>query len=215
MEEKPLSEKESLALITQMINKAKDAYWDTGVSAMMWGIVIAICSLERLCELQFKYKLPFDIYWLAIIAIIPQILISMRENKKRKVRTYDEFYLDYIWMAFGITIVIMIVIINVIFNADGVKDGGFKFYDYISALFLLIYGIPTFITGAACRFSAMLFGGILCWVCCVISLFTPIKTDLILVAVSAICAWLIPGIIMQKEYKKAKKGLAESNVQGS
>jgi len=215
MEEKPLSEKESLALITQMISKAKDSYWDTGVSAMMWGIVIAICSLERLCELQFNYELPFDIYWLAMIAIIPQVVISTRENKKRKVRTYDEFYLDYIWMAFGITIMLLVVIINVIFNADGVKDGGFKFYEYNSALFLLIYGIPTFITGAACRFSAMLVGGILCWVCCVISLFTSIKIDLLLVAVSAICAWLIPGIIMQKEYKKAKKGLAESNVQGS
>src|SRR5437762_1972492 len=104
MAEENFSPEQSLKVINEMINKAKAAYWDTGVSAMMWGIVITICSVVRLSELQFNYKLPFDIYWIAVAAIIPQVLISTRENKKRTVRTYDEFYLDYIWSAFGITI---------------------------------------------------------------------------------------------------------------
>jgi len=56
--EKPLTEKESLDLIARMINKARDTCHDTGVSAMMWGGVIAICSLVRLSELQFGYELP-------------------------------------------------------------------------------------------------------------------------------------------------------------
>jgi hypothetical protein len=215
MAEENFSPEQSLKVINEMINKAKTAYWDTGVSAMMWGIVITICSVVRLSELQFNYKLPFDIYWIAVAAIIPQVLISTRENKKRTVRTYDEFYLDYIWSAFGITIMLLIVITNVIFNADGVKNGPFNFYEYIASLFLLLYGIPTFITGAACKFRSMMWGGLLCWACCIISLFTRIKIDLILTALSAVCAWFIPGIIMQKEYKKAKKELAATNVQGS
>jgi hypothetical protein len=215
MAEENFSPEQSLKVINEMISKAKGAYWDTGVSAMMWGIVIAVCSLVKLSELQFNYELPFDIYWLAMIAIIPQVIISTRENKKRTVRTYEEFYLDYIWMTFGITIMLLIVITNVIFNADGVKNGGFNFFEYIASLFLLLYGIPTFITGAACKFRSMLWGGLLCWACCIISLFTNIKIDLILTAVSAVCAWLIPGIIMQREYKKAKKELAQSDVQRS
>src|SRR4026208_1738250 len=101
-QEKSLTEKESLALIATMINKAKDSYYDTGISAMMWGIIIAVCALVRLSELQFGYHLPIDIYWLTVVALVPQLLISMREKKKRIVKTYDDAYMTYIWWAFGI-----------------------------------------------------------------------------------------------------------------
>ena len=46
-QEKKLTEQESLHLITMMINKAKESYHDTGIGAIMWGAVIALCSLVR------------------------------------------------------------------------------------------------------------------------------------------------------------------------
>ncbi len=217
-QETSLSEKESLALIAMMINKAKDSYYDTGVSAMMWGAVIAFCSLEKLAELQFGYQLPFDIYLLTIVAVIPQVFLSIRENKQRKVKSYDDTYMDYIWMGFGICIFLMILITNVVYNslepvlkhyhelAKGRTDWtDFQFAEFTMPLFLLLYGLPTFITGAACKFKPMLWGGIFCWVCCVLALFTNIKIDLLLTAASAIMAWLIPGLLMQKEYRIYKK----------
>ena len=81
-ESKTLSERESLALITQMINKAKDSYHSTGMGAMMWGAVITICSLVRLAEFHFGFRLPFDIYLLTLVAIIPQVILTMQEKKK-------------------------------------------------------------------------------------------------------------------------------------
>jgi hypothetical protein len=56
-QEKQLSERESLALITMMINKAKDSYHDTGIVTMMWGVVITICSFEKFAEIYFNYRL--------------------------------------------------------------------------------------------------------------------------------------------------------------
>src|SRR5215510_15281920 len=103
-QEEQLTEQESLSLITTMINKAKDSYHDTGISAIMWGAIIAICSLVRLSEVQFNYKLPFDIYLLTLVAIIPQIIFSIKEKRERKVKLYDDAYLDYIWLGFGIAI---------------------------------------------------------------------------------------------------------------
>jgi hypothetical protein len=221
-QEKELSEKESLHLIAMMINKAKGSYYDTGVSAMMWGAVIAICSLEKLAELQFGYNLPFDIYLLTFVAIIPQIFISIREKKERIVKSYDDPYMNYIWLAFGICIFLMIFIVNVLFNVwepladDYKKLGGqlnrYSFHEYVSSLFLLLYGLPTFITGAACKFRPMLWGGIFCWVCCIAALFTSVKIDMLLTAASAIMAWLIPGIIIEKEYRIYKRQQAVANV---
>jgi hypothetical protein len=224
-DEKKLSEKESLELIAMMINKAKESYHDTGFSAIMWGAVIAFCSLVRLSELQFNYKLPFDIYLLTFAALIAQVYLSIKEKKERKVKSYDDVYMDYLWLAFGICIVLLIVIVNNVFrdwgswvdvyrNATG-KSPGFRFSEYVLPLFLMLYGMPTFVTGAACKFKPMLWGGIFCWVSCIAAIYTPAKIDLLLTAASAIFAWLIPGIIMEKDYRLYKTGQAKLNVQGS
>lgn len=220
--EKTLSEKESLDLIARMINKAKDACHDTGVAAIMWGAVIAICSLVRLAEIQFGFAMPFDIYWLTFVAVIPQIYFSVKEKKNRKVKAYgDEFY-DYLWIGFGICIFLMIYTTSHMFNewkpvaveykSLAGHSSPFRLYEYSSSLFLLLYGMPTFVTGVSMRFKPMLWGGLLCWVCCLICLYTPVKTDLLLVALSSVSAWLIPGIIMEKDYRKAKRTLAETHV---
>ena len=221
-QEKKLSEQESLALITQMINRAKEAYYSTGLDAIMWGCVIAICSLVRLSEVHFGYKLPFDIYLLTIVAIIPQIFISIKEKRERKIKSYDDPYLDYIWLGFGICIFLLIYISNNIFGEWGSwaneyknitgKSATFRFSEYVAPLFLMLYGLPTFITGAACKFKPMLWGGIFCWICCIVAIYTSIKIDLLLTSASAALAWLIPGIIMEKEYRMYKKEQAQVNV---
>jgi len=223
--EKALTEKESLDLIAKMIHQAKNAYHDTGIAAMMWGAVVAICALVKLSEIHFNYRLPFDIFLLTLVAVIPQVIITIREKKKRKVRTYDEIYMDYVWLAFGISIFLMILIVNMIYAdlrplmadyretlSDGRAGVKFHFMEYVSSFFLLLYGIPTFVTGTACKFRPMVWGGLLCWACCVAALFTPVKLDLLLTALAAVAAWLIPGIIMEKEYRKAKKELAAADV---
>lgn len=224
-EEKQLSEKESLHLIAMMINKAKDSYHDTGIGAIMWGAVIAICSIVKFSEVHFNYRLPFDIYLLTLVAVIPQIFITIKEKKERKVKSYDDVYMDYIWLGFGISIFLMIFIVNNI-SADlnpMVKDYkelskgrvdwiDFRFSEFISPLFLLLYGLPTFITGAACKFKPMLWGGIFCWVCCIVTIYTPLKVDLLLTGISAIMAWLIPGVLMEKEYRIYKKEQAIADV---
>ena len=48
-------------------------------------------------------------------------------------------------------------------------------------------------------------GGLFCWVCSVVTVYTPIKIDLFLTALAAIAAWFIPGLIMEKEYRLYKK----------
>lgn len=220
--DKQLTEKESLDLIAQMINKAKDACHDTGIAAIMWGAVIAVCSLVRFSEKQFGFKLPFDIYLLTFAALIPQIYFNIRQKKERRVKSYDDAFMNALWMGFGISIFLLVFINNIMFQqwinageiiyAETNKRNPFRLYEYISALFLMLYGVPTFVTGLSMKFKPMLAGGIICWVSCIVSLFTPYKIDLLLVACAAIFAWFIPGIIMEKDYRKAKKELAEDNV---
>jgi len=212
--EQTFNEKESLKLINEMIGKAKNSCHDKGIGPILWGSVITICSLVTFFRIQYNFKLPFDIWLLTLLAVIPQIILSVKEKRERKVKNYNDDAMDYVWMCFGIAIFLLIHInthlidaLNEVFidqKTVGGKLHDFNFSSYSTSMFLLLYGMPTIISGGIMKFRPMLFGGILCWVCCVITVYTNIKIDLLLTALSAIGAWLIPGIILWLRYKKGK-----------
>jgi hypothetical protein len=214
MSENKMTEQESLQLISQMINKAKNSYHDTGIGPMLWGGVITICSLVSYFRVEYGFKLPFDIWLLTIVAIVPQIFISIKESKISKVKQYDDKVLDYVWISFGISIFMLSFInakiidaLNPVFSTYIEVKGTRPALDYgsfIGSFFLLLYAIPTFITGACRNMKPMLYGGIICWVCCIISVYTKFKVDMLLTAFAATMAWLIPGIILFSRYKKSK-----------
>lgn len=220
--EKTMTEQESLALITSMINRAKDVNHSTGLTSIMWGLVIMVCSLVRLAEIHFDFRLPFDIYLLTVLAIAPTIYFSVKEKKERRVTGYKDDFIDNTWLAFGISIFLLSIIMNVLFArlrplTDSVelatgKNIVYFMYEYMGALFLMLYGLPTFITGTSMKFKPMIWGGIICWVSCLAAVFTTVKIDLILTAISALFAWFIPGMILEKEYRKAKKELGAQHV---
>ncbi|MEP6845637.1 MAG: hypothetical protein ABI861_06525 [Panacibacter sp.] len=215
-EEKQMTELESLRLIESMISKAKGSYHDTGIGPILWGSVITFCSLVTFSEIQFGFEFPFDEWLLIFIAIIPQVFISIRETRMRKVVKYEDVAVDYVWATFGIAIFLMMHInanlyahLNPVITEyktlKGVTDIDFSYSSFSTSIFLMLYGIPSFITGGVCKFKPMLYGGIICWLCCVISVYTPIKTDLLLMALSATTAWLIPGIILRRKFVAKKK----------
>lgn len=222
MQNKELSQKESLELISLMINKAKDSFHGTGIDSMMWGIVIAICSLVKLAEVHYGFRLPFDIYWLTVVALVIQVVMRVQEKKNQKAVNYDAAFITPTWTAFGISIGLLIFIINVVFSQYGPvfreyraltgHEPAFHFSEFVMPLFLMLYGMPTFVTGMGCKFKPMLIGGIICWICCIIACFTHYKIDLLLTALSAIVAWFIPGLLMEKEYRRYKKEQAALHV---
>ena len=124
--EENFSKEESLKLINEMILKAKNSHYESGIGPLLWGSVIFICSM-----------------------------VSFIHH-----------------------------------SGDSVP------------LFLILYGIPTLITAGIKAFKPMLYGGIVCWIAAIISVYTDIKIDLLLMALSALCAWFIPGIILRKRYLK-------------
>jgi FtsH-binding integral membrane protein len=207
------SERESLQLITEMINKTKQSFHDTGFGPIMWGSVITFCSLVTFASSHFNFTLPFDIWWLTLIALGPQVIYSIIESKRKQAKTYNDIAMDYTWIAFGISIGILTFIINAL--AADLKNsipnymevrGSFRLFNHTTAMHLMLYGIPTFITGGIMKFKPMLFGAIICWILGMVSIFTQSQTDMLLLAAGAIAAWLIPGILLNKIYRAAKNG---------
>lgn len=213
MEEKELTHEESLKLISTMLNKAKDNYHDNGVLSILWGTVVSVCSLITYCQIKGWFKLPFQVWMLTLVAVIPTIIIAIRNGRQAKAKHYDDKMMDYVWSVYGIGFIVIGFFINGLSIAlNGVltdylaKTGqhtNFHFYEYTSAIYLFWYGVPTIITGGAKGFKPMLLGGVFCWVASIISIYTTADIDMLLMAAAAISSWLIPGIMLNRRYKKA------------
>ena len=191
-QEKELTGQESLALIAKMINKAKRDYRDSGLSSLLWGSVIPFCSLLQYANNWLHWPYMEYAWFLTVGAVVPQIMIAIREGKARKHRSHDDDLVSGIWIAFGITMFAM----GYIFSRYPVPDA-------ITALYLAVYGIPTFAIGYARQFRPMLYGAIACWVLAIYSLYCGYPNTMLCLALGALLAWFIPGLILRNRYLKA------------
>lgn len=188
MEDKKITEQESLQIISEMIQKVKPDFHSNGISAILWGTTIAICGLVSFAQLYWNFRIGFDIWLLTIAALIPQIIISIRNSRNRKVTTYIESSLNAVWSVYVISIFALVFYVNVV--------GGNPHYN---ALFLLIYAIPTLATGFLCNFRPMIIGAILCYIFFVLACYFNLTYGMLLNGLAGIFNWLIPGIILRKK----------------
>ena len=192
MEEKILSEKESLALISSMISKTKNHYYESGLGALLWGFTNVICFSLAYMDATVKwFHMPFNPFYLMGITFILQVYFDRKEKRFQKVVTYKDEAHKYVWTAFGISLLILVIAGNI------VKIG------FVGLAFmLLLFAIPTFISGCINKFKPFIIGGIACWILSVISFFYQGYFTYLLVALGAAIAWIIPGFILRKKFYK-------------
>lgn len=192
MEEKVLSEKESLALISGMISKAKNHYYESGLGTLLWGFTNVICFTLAYMDATLKwFNMPFNPFYLMGITFILQFYFGRKEKRFQKAVTYKDEAHQYVWIAFGISVLILTI-------AGGIADIGY----IVLPLLLLLFAIPTFISGCINKFKPFIIGGIACWILCIISFFYQSYFTYLLVALGAVLAWIIPGFILRKRFYK-------------
>lgn len=221
-EKNELSEQESLQLITEMIQKAKSSFNESGSSAILWGTAVGTAGLVSFAERYWQFDIGFDIWLITLAAFIPQIIISVREGRQRKTRSYQEAYGNAVLLVFGLSIFMLIFYMNVISRETDnllAREGQELLLrnmqtgeaaHYIPSvpsgysLLLLLFGIPTLTMGIGHRFLPMIIGGILCFVFFIISCFIPSMYDLLLTGLAGITNWLVPGLLLRRRYLKGK-----------
>ncbi len=192
MEDQPLTDKESLLLISSMISQAKNYYYESGLGALLWGFTNFICFvLAYLQETISWFKLPFNPFYLIFITFLLQFYFDRKEKKYKQTVTFKNEACKYVWLTFGISVLILTI-------AGGFADIGYV----VLPLLLLLFGIPTFLTGCITKFTPFVIGGIVCWIFCIIAFFYKSNLTYLLVAAGAGVAWIIPGFILRARFYK-------------
>ena len=198
-EEIKMTERESLELITSMINKAKNNFSEKGFLYLLWGWIILICCITQfVAGYLFNYANAYYVWFLPWVVVIFQMIYLNKKKKSQRTKTYTEEINAWVWLVFFICMVLMIFICV-----------RFKKYEMINPLLLILYGMPTFLSGIIIKFKPLMIGGICCWILAFMASFIAYKYQLLLISTAVIAAWIIPGYLLQIKYKKEK--LREGN----
>lgn len=189
--EKLLQPAESLALIESMINKAKNRFSENGQLYLLWGWTVFFCSLFHFIGIKFSLLPHPEMVWmLTWAAVIYQIIFLSKQKKKEKMKTYTDEVEAYVWIAFSVVMMLTIFLMA--------KNNAFN---TMYPMFLVLYGIPTFLSGIVLRFKPLKVGGIICWVLAVIASFVWFEYQLLFLSLAVIAAWIVPGYLLRAKYK--------------
>lgn len=186
------SPQESLQLIQSMISKAKSNLEENRFYFLLWGWV-SFCAIvaQFLLKVVFVYEYHYAV-WLVTIptAIITMIHIS-RSVKKDTVRTYVGESMSYLWTGLGISFFVLSFIIT---NSRG---------GWLHAwpLFILFYGLGTFVSGRILQFAPLTFGGIFNWALAIAAVYVHFDYQLLLAAAAILTSYIIPGHLLKSSKK--------------
>jgi Flp pilus assembly protein TadB len=194
MNEKSLTEEESLGIISQMIRTARDEHRETGEGWLIWGWLLFIASVLSIVFAQLQMGRYIGFTWSAMLAVGLAVYVfgHLRKQRVKKVKTYLEELLDKLGTAFFISLFLIIAAAAI----SGRQNFGFGYY-------YILYAFWMYIHGSAIRFKPLLVGAFVNWAAALaIFLITDFRYDMAVSAVAVLVGYLIPGYMLKAEYNR-------------
>jgi len=197
MSEENLSPEQSLQVIQSMIEKAKNQFSENGHLYLLWGWVIFIASTGQFILLNLvHYHNHYIVWFLPWLAVIYQFIYLAKKEKRKKVTTYTDRIIGFVWITFFILLILFGFILS--------RELGPAYYKLICPISLALYGMPTFLSGVILRFRPLVAGAIGCWLLSIGALFVRYDYQILFLSAAMVIAWIIPGYILRSNYQKQK-----------
>jgi membrane protein YdbS with pleckstrin-like domain len=191
MQEQEFSPHEGLHLIESMINKARNRFSENGHLYLLWGWVVFICGVVSFFSLwYFKDYRLFPVWALTWVAVIYQFFYLAKKKKSSTVRTYTDEISSNVWFVF----VIMAGLLSWLMS----KTGNIEL---LNTVILVLYGLPTFLSGEIMKFPPLKIGAAVCWVLAAVSIYIPYAFSFLLISMAVVTAWIVPGYLLRLRYK--------------
>jgi hypothetical protein len=220
MEEKNISEKESLLLIQQMIHTAKKEQKDDGKGWILFGWMLFLASVLSIVNVRLKWGLDLFFFWNAfgaftILYFIYETVRYFFFKKTERVKTYTGDLFAKLNTGFFISLMFIIVSINVGASAIDSHFGASHISTVIigCALLINLYSFWILIYGTALNFRPSVIGAYISWAIGFAALFAKtFEQVMILHALAVLAGYIIPGHIANNEFKKLKRKETETGV---
>lgn len=197
VEKEDLNERESLELITRMIQNTKCRMAENaGMPFLLWGYMTVAVSLLVCFMLKQTGNADWNYLWFLLpLVAFPGTLWSGRKRKKM-VRTYVDRIIGYVWTVFGLSAFLLSCVA--------------VFWWDIPILFtiLLLMGMGTALTGLIVGMKVVTVGGVLGALLSLGCFFIPGISQMLFFALAFVFMMVIPGHMMNRMASRNKKGIA-------
>ncbi|PNE28067.1 hypothetical protein BHU09_09070 [Tannerella sp. oral taxon 808] len=193
MRDVPLNEKESMALIAEMIrNTQRKMERGAGTPMLVWGYATVLATLAVWVGLKLTNDYRVQFLWF-LIPVIGLTWMLFQRRQPPEVRTYVDKVVSYIWIVMG---------------WSGFIVSCLSFLGAIQATILfiitLMMGQGSVLTGLVTRFRPLTIGGIVALLLSFALLYlTDIDLHLLTFALAFVAMGIIPGHILNRRAKKA------------
>jgi hypothetical protein len=195
MQEENISGEESLVLIESMIKKAKNQFSENGDLYLLWGWWVFVCSIAEFILLNLmNFERHWLVWWTFPLVIAFQIWYLRKKRNRVRVRTYTDEIVGFVWLTF---LVLMVLIVFLLARTNDPST-----FLLIDPMFLILYGMPTFLSGIILKFRPLIIGGIGCWMLSMVATFVSPEYHLLLLPVAMLIAWIIPGYRLRRKFKQ-------------
>lgn len=112
MEERKLTEKESLEVITSMIARTKQRYIGDGSILLMWGYLVGVVSILVWALIATTKQNCWNALWFAIPLVggIATPIMARKHQTKCGYRTYSDTVTSKLWTIAGLSELVMIAV---------------------------------------------------------------------------------------------------------
>ena len=204
MEEKKMTERESLELITAMITRTRQRYIGDGNILLMWGYLTMIVTALVWIMLITTHNPAWNLLWFAIgiVGGIASPILRKKSDLKNGVKSYSDKITSQIWTTVGLASVVA-TLFCVGFAFKGLNPWAMMF-----TIPLIIVPMAEIAQGIIVKEKSLIVGGSigLCvglfTFCCIVSnVRLLINWFLPLFMVAFACMMIIPGHIINRKAK--------------
>lgn len=188
--EETLDPQQSLEVISKMIHTAKNKLADDGFHIIFWGWLVVASSMIHYVTLYLNINYGY-LVWPVLMPLggIVSAYIGYKQGKKKSVKTYIDTYLGYLWIGFGISLALTLFLMP----SHGIKTTYF--------FLMILYGIATLVSGGILSFKPLIIGSMFSFACAVVSVFLGEPEQLLIISISLICSYIIPGHMLRAKYR--------------
>jgi hypothetical protein len=207
-QEKQMNEHESLLIIQQMIDTAKQEQKDDGKDWIIWGWMLFLASVLTVLNMQFKWFQVF-FFWnifglITLVVMLYETIVTLVKGKKKKVKTYTQEIFDKLNVGFFISLMFIIFSMNLGIN----PMKGFP-------LLMNLYGFWILIYAAVLNFKPSMIGAYIMWALAFTALFAQNFTMVMLLHASGVlCGYIIPGHIANIKFKEVTARKSSNKISG-
>lgn len=213
MEEKALTEHESLRIIQRMIDTAKTEQKDNGMGWIVWGWFLFTASILTLLNRQFDWELNTFFFWnlfgaVTIVYFIYETIRYFTHKRAQRVRTYTGDLFKKLNIGFFLSLMFVIVAINVgsRYIHDEFGRGSIVFVNIGFCLLVSLYAFWILIYGTALNFRPSIIGAYASWALGLIAMFiNEFNWVMALHAAAVLVGYIIPGHIANNEFRKVHR----------